>query len=582
MLKFKIEKPNTAKVGALMKAGYTKRQAEFLIKRGIDTPDKANHFFKFKVSELRSVNTMRDSEEFLSTLEKAIEDGKAITICGDYDADGIMATEIFLVGLDTYIKATGSSSRNVGWYINNRFVEGYGLSVKSIDSLLEKHPDTELIITCDNGIKSVDAIALAKSKGIDVIVSDHHGQSKGEPLPDCPVVCEKRLDERPDGEWFCGAELARRLVSELFIRKGIAKKYRTMLNSLLAYSGLATITDSVPMNAANRLIAKLGLYCINKKDNPFWQEIAAAADVTEIDEEVIGFKFGPIINAASRVTGFVDPVMDAIIASNNNNSAACNKAVLEMATINSKRQDMTAVDEEKALAMVERDKKENALFLLVDDERFEQGINGLTAARLVEAYHVPAIAMGPSDDPDIYKGSARSVPGFNIFEALNECRDLLVGFGGHPMAAGLACRKEDIGALRAALEQKAAEKGVKKNDYRRVDFIFDPADLDKKFISEMNALAPFGADYEKPVVGFKGTVYRRYVMKDKHVKYVVRGGARNNCYIQLIWWNSLEREQKLLPDMMDKEVRAIGYPKLNEFNGEVSVQFVANEVGEAG
>ena len=222
------------------------------------------------------------------------------------------------------------------------------------------------------------------------------------------------------------------------------------------------------------------------------------------------------------------------------------------------------------------------VFLLVDDERFEQGINGLTAARLVEAYHVPAIAMGPSDDPDIYKGSARSVPGFNIFEALNECKDLLIGFGGHPMAAGLVCRKENIGALRDALEKKAAEKGVEKDDYRRVDFIFDPADLDKKFISEMNALAPFGADYEKPVVGFKGTVYRRYVMKDKHVKYVVRGGARNNCYIQLIWWNSLEREQKLLPDMMGKEVRAIGYPNLNEFNGEVSVQFVANEVGEAG
>jgi single-stranded-DNA-specific exonuclease len=225
----------------------------------------------------------------------------------------------------------------------------------------------------------------------------------------------------------------------------------------------------------------------------------------------------------------------------------------------------------------------NALFILVDDVRFEPGINGLTASRLVEAYHVPAIAMGPSDDPDVYKGSARSIEGFNIFEALNDCRHLLEGFGGHPMAAGLSCRKDKITDLRRMLGILANKGGVKKTPDRNVDFVFDTDGLDlqscDQFVCDIRRLAPFGPEFEKPVVGFEGKIYSRYVMKEKHLKYLVKNDAPGSIYsTPVIWWNAAEREGTVLPDALNKKICAIGYPAINEFNGDRSVQFIANEI----
>lgn len=577
-MRFNLRKADEEKVNTLIEAGCTSYQAELLAKRGLDTPEKVKHYLEFGPKDLRDVNTMKDAEEFLSVLEKAIKEGKAITICGDYDADGIMATTIFMKGIDSYIEATGSSSRKVQWFINDRFKEGYGLNEKSIEHLLEKCPDTQLIITCDNGIKSAAAIRMALDRGVDVIVSDHHGQSEDEPLPDCPVVCEKRLDEDPNGEWFCGAELARRLVTELYKRACITLQHKDLLNSLLAYSGFATITDSVPMNAANHYIAKMGLYAMYKFPDPIWRCMAGVTKISTLDEEVIGFRYGPMINAASRVTGSVEKVMKAMEASMAGDTNACMEAVMELSDVNIQRREMTAEDERIALEIAESTGMATSRCIVVENEHFEPGINGLTASRLVETYHVPVIVLCPSDDPDVYKGSARSIEGFNIFEALGKCSDLLVGFGGHPMAAGVSCRKENIPEFRKRMNILANKAGVTKTDDRDVDFIFKPEEVNEEFINDMKKLAPFGPGFEKPAVGLQGVVTARMVLRDTHLRYELKADVSDTESIRVLWWNAAERESTKLPDPLGREVCVSGFPSTNIFDGMKTVQFTADDV----
>lgn len=577
IMKFKKNpKIDIEKVNRLKAHGYTEDQAELLVSRGFDTCEKADAFLNFSARDLRKIDTMKDAEAFIFRLKEAIENGYAITICGDYDADGIMATHILMTGLDAFIEQTGSSCRHVEWFINDRFKEGYGLNMKSIDRLLAEHPDTQMIITCDNGIKATEAILAAIDRGVEVLVSDHHGQSEGEVLPPCPVVCEKRLDEAADGEWFCGAELARRIVSELFIRAGLVSENRDLLNSLIAYSGFATITDSVPMNGANHYVAKAGIYAMAKSPEAFWNCLKEVANTGVPDEETIGFKWGPMVNAVSRVVGSVDVVMDALCASRKGERQKCFEAVTRMMELNITRQELTAADEAKAIMQIENNGWADDLFLLVTDKKFEAGINGLTASRLVEAYGVPAIAMGPSGDGDIYKGSARSVEGFSVFEALGECRELLVGFGGHPMAAGLSCHLSDIPRLRYRLCALAKKAGVTKTDTVVVDKIFEPGELSETYLREMRKLAPFGPGFERPVIGFEGTISSRYVMKDKHIKYIVKSDSDEEVRTPVIWWNAAEHEQKFIVDPLKKHIRCIGYPSVNEYDGRKTMQFVVN------
>ena len=520
--------------------------------RGFNDKRSILNFLNFKPYQLRNVEEMKDAEKFLTTLIDVMNAGLEITIYGDYDGDGVMSTMIWYMALSKL-------GHKPNWFVNDRFKEGYGMNVKGVSRLLQNFPKTSLIVTCDNGIKANEGIDYAASKGVKTIVSDHHGQSQGESLPNCPVVCEKRLDEDQEkGEWFCGAELSRRLVVALFKRLGLQKEHKEFLNRLYAFSGLATVTDSITMNGANHYVVKEGLRQIGSEKDLCWQVLREETNPSSIDQDTIGFKYGPIINASGRVQGTVDAAMELFLNSfwyeeakttdnfsfERNEDAkksalACRQAALNLISINEERKKLSADGDRIAANLVQENGWNKKKIIVVDDERFEEGINGLIAGHLTEQYQVPAITLSPKDgEPEIYKGSARSVVGFNIFEVLNDCKDLLLGFGGHPGAAGLSIKKDNIPALRARLEKLAEQYVPEPETSVLVDFIITPETLSPRLAQEVAQLMPFGEGFAKPTVGFEGNIKEVRILNNRHLKFVIE---TSGTPLEIFWWNSIER-----------------------------------------
>lgn len=520
--------------------------------RGLDDKRGILNFLNFKPYQLRNVENMKDADDFLSYLIEAIQSDKKITIYGDYDGDGVMATMIWYMALTKI-------GHEPNWFVNDRFKEGYGMNKKGVERLLSDYPETSLILTCDNGIKAHDGIAYAASRGVKTIVSDHHGQSHGESLPECPVVCEKRLDEAPEAyEGFCGAELSRRLVVALFKRLGVQKEHKEFLARLYAFSGLATVTDSITLNGANHYVVKEGLRQMGSEKDLCWQVFREETKPSSIDQDTIGFKYGPMVNASGRVQGTVDAAMEVFLNSfwyeesktaedfsfERNEKAkeyasACRQAVINLVSINEERKKMSAEGDRIAASLVQSNGWDKKKFIVVDDEQFEEGINGLISGHLTEQYQVPSIVLSPKDgEPEVYKGSARSVQGFNIFEVLNDCKELLLGFGGHPGAAGLSIQKENIPALRERLEQIAEQYVPEPETTISVDFVVTPETLSPRLAQEVAQLMPFGEGFAKPMVGFEGNIKEVKILANRHLKFTIE---TNGTPLEIFWWNSIER-----------------------------------------
>lgn len=558
--------------------------------RGLETAQQIRHFLYFKPFQLRNVEKMQDAGRFLMIVTDAIMTKKHITIYGDYDGDGVMATTIWWTGL--YNLCRDSEAPIPHWFINNRFKEGYGMNVAGVQHLLHMYPETQVIITCDNGIKANEGVQYAIDHGITVVVSDHHGQSEGEALPNCPVVCEKRLDESPNGEWFCGAELSRRLVIELYRRMGALSRYRDFCNRLIAFSGLATITDSITMNAANHFVAKDGIRMMAKEEDICWQVFREECKPSAINEDTIGFRYGPMINADGRVTGSVDTAMDVFISSFGYETfkvsnpkmadkylARCRKAVRDLVEINEERKGMSAKGDRKAMSIIKEHGWDAARCIVLDDESFEEGINGLISGHITEQYHVPSIVLCPKDgDDSIYKGSARSVPGFNIFEVLNQCKDLLIGFGGHPGAAGVSIKKENIPAFRERIESIAERYVPEPSVTYQVDFILNPDEISPRLAQELASMAPFGEGFAKPTMGFKGDVTEIKILKERHVMFSMK--TDSNTPLKIFWWNSVtnyESQKETVPDV--HRICGVGGMPTYKLNyGKLEAQIYATEV----
>lgn len=565
----KTEQNNSPKILAKY-AGISEKAAEFLCKRGIDSPEKYKEYFFTRLSSVRDVNKMRDAQDFLDILSRAIDDKKEITIYGDYDCDGIMATSIFLLGLKKLSKAP------VNWFINDRFKEGYGMNEKGVLRLLDTYPSTQLIVTVDNGIKAVGGVRMAIDRGVDVIISDHHKQSSGDLLPACPVVCEGRIDEPEElKEYFCGAELARRLISQLYINRGIAKQNSRFLNGLCAYSGFATITDSVPMNWANHEIARVGLKMIQLNYDPLWKNLNMKMEPYRVNQDTIGFTYGPMFNAPGRVRGNVDASMDVILTSHFGTTEEASAAIDKLIEINEERKNWSKEDDALAFemaAMYEGDK-----FLILASESFREGINGLTASHLTEHYQVPAIVLSPiKGNENIYKGSGRSVDLINLFGLLEQSSDLMEGFGGHPMAAGISVKKENIDLLRKRLNEITPEN--KNKGKTNEDFECDTSDISLNLIHEFQKFEPYGEKFEKPLFKLNGSIENMYFMKDKHIKFNVSDGNNGNI-LQILWWNSVEYYNSENMDLKSGDsLTCIGTPESNVFNNCERIQMVADKI----
>lgn len=551
---------------------------EYLLDHGYDTKEKIERFMNFQSSYLRDVYTMKDADKFIKRLVKAVKNKENITVYGDYDGDGVMATTII-------VRTLRWLGLNPNFFISNRFTEGYGLSVKGMNRLIDTYPETQLVVTVDNGIAAIEGIAYAKEKGIEVIVSDHHIAKPDGSLPKCPVVCEKRLDENKEIiEEFCGAELARRLMNALVDKLGLSEEMYHKMFSLYAFSGFATITDIVPMNASNHFVTKTGLNKIKDEEYVCWAALREISEVKNFDYQTIGFRYGPMINAAARITGDATIPVKLCITDNIDEAR---KLAQELKLLNEQRQELSKVASKTAIKEIKENSLENNDFILVygnDDVTYDEGIAGLVASDIVNNYGCAAVCLCPTtEDPNIYKGSGRSVGTFNIKEALDKCSDLLVGYGGHAMACGLTVKKENILPLMEKMNGLA--KGIKDTvDDILIDYVLDGNLISAKLINDYDQyLAPFGPGFEEPVYAIVGYLKEinesslYLTMKEKHIKTKINCGGNNP--IDLLWFNGRHRFEEMNPSNGDA-VACIGKPHNNLFNGRISTQFWVDKMRE--
>lgn len=465
--------------------GVTPKIARLLTLRGIDSYEKAKLFFRPDLSQLHDPFLMKDMDKATERLAEAIRGSQKILVYGDYDVDGTTSTAILYL----FLKEFGV---DVDFYIPHRFKEGYGINPEGIQYAIDSQAD--LIVSVDCGITAIEETLKAKEHGIDIIICDHH--NVGDTIPDAVAVLDpKRPDCNYPFEGLSGAGVGFKLVQGTIEKLGLGDQLAFKLLDLVAIS---IASDIVPIEDENRVLMREGLKQINTSPRA---GIKALLDLINLEIGAIRtsnivFSIGPRINAAGRM-GDATKAVALLIA---DTEAEATSRAHELESINIARRDKDTQTMEEAKAMVDEEYNLDKISSMVlHHPDWHLGVIGIVASRLVDTYGRPAIMLSTVDGK--IKGSARSIDGFNIYEAFKECEDLLEQFGGHEYAAGLTIRKENLEEFRRRIDQIAAEH-LTSEDFKpelRIDCDLDLSDLDMRFWKLLSQFEPFGPGNLRPI-----------------------------------------------------------------------------------
>lgn len=457
--------------------------ARTLINRGLDDIDKVNRFIKADINDLYDSFLLTDMEKAVDRILVAIEENEKICIYGDYDVDGITSTAL-CVNILRKLEA------DVIYYIPVRAEEGYGLNHEAIAHIAEQ--DVNLIITVDCGIRSVDVVETVKESGMNIIITDHH--ECGEILPDAyAVVNPHRHDSSYPFKELAGVGVAFKLMQAVTESIG----YRELLYDVLDIAAIGTIADVVPLLDENRIIVKNGLEKLMNTENVGLKALIDICDLKEkqISSYNIAFIIAPRINAAGRLAD-AGRCVELLITED---EALAYSIVKELEVENKERQRIEAEILEQAVAKLTAEKDfENSKVLVLDELNWHPGVIGIVASRIVEQFSKPSILIGV--DNEIGKGSGRSMSGFNLYEAMNKCSELLEKFGGHEMAAGLTIKAGNIEAFRKKINEIAEDmlQGKELSPELLVDYKLEPADINLQIAKKLKDLEPFGMGNPNP------------------------------------------------------------------------------------
>lgn len=458
--------------------------AHLLSLRGIDSFDKAKTFFRPGLNQTHDPFLMRGMEEATKRLAEAIRNREKILVYGDYDVDGTTATSILYL----FLKDFGI---NADYYIPHRFKEGYGIHIEGI-----KYAETigaGLIVSVDCGITAIEEAEVARSKGIDLIVCDHH--NVGDEIPNAVAVLNpKRKDCDYPFEGLSGAGVGYKLVQGTIRKLGLNEQHAHRFLDLVAIS---TASDIVPIIDENRVLMREGLKRINKEPRVGIRALMELIEmeVGSVSTSNIVFSIGPRINAAGRM-GDASKAVEMLIAETEAEAASC---AHELESINIRRREKDTQTLEEAMEMLDRQYNlDKSSSMVLHHPDWHLGVIGIVASRLVDTYGRPTILLSTVDGK--VKGSARSIKGFNIYEALKECEDLLVQFGGHEFAAGLTIEEKNLEAFRKRLDRIAAGN-LSDEDFKpelAIDCELDLSEVDMKFWKLLRQFEPFGPGNKRP------------------------------------------------------------------------------------
>ena len=445
-----------------------------LIQRDINSLDKAKNFFRPKLDSLHDPYLMKDMEKAVDRVNKGKKE--KILIIGDYDVDGTTSTSM----LYAYFK---QREFDVLYYIPDRYKEGYGVSLESIDYADEN--SVKLIITVDCGIKAVNEVKYANSKGIDVIVCDHH-------LPDVDlpkahsVLNPKQLDCRYPFKDLCGCGIAYKLISA----HNIKSANKLNIRSLLDFVALATISDMMPLIDENRVMVFHGLNEIN--NNPRLGLRNFLKSLNKVDESKISFNIGPRINAAGRMKN--GKIIVDLLTEEDANKA--NSLSNEVEYLNLKRRSIEKKVYENVISKIDNTKYSNIIY----GQNFSTGVLGIVASRLIEKSYKPTIIITDFDE-NLLTGSVRSVSGFDVYVALTKCEKFLYQFGGHKFAAGIKIEKSKLNGFIEHFEKTVQESvdGIMFERNYKYDIEVPFSELTVKNVKLISRMSPFGLENRRPV-----------------------------------------------------------------------------------
>ena len=534
--------------------------ARVIRNRGIEGRENIERYLYGDLDSLYSPWLLKDMRPAVDILKRKLKEGQKIRIVGDYDIDGVCSTYILYQAL----KRLGG---NVDYAIPDRIKDGYGINESMIRAAAEDEIDT--ILTCDNGISAFSQIQTAKEFGMTVIVTDHHevpadGEREILPPADAVIDPKQRSCSYPFPE-ICGAVVAYKLVQALYEESGVSREEWL---ELLEFAAIATVGDVMKLQDENRMIVKYGLKKLGHTKNLGLKKLAEKTnlDLNSITAYHIGFVIGPCLNAGGRLQT-AKLALSMLLAKD---EETAEELAQELKDLNDMRKDMTEhwTAEAKVLADTQY-RNDKVLVIFLPD--CHESLAGIIAGRLREYCQKPAIVLTRSEE--VVKGSGRSIESYHMFQKLSEVKDLMLKFGGHPMAAGLSLLEENIDEFRRELNERS---GLTEEDFKAKLWIDVPMPIDyinERLVEELKILEPFGQGNEKPLFAQKQVRIRscRVIGKNKNVvKLVLEGGSGMPMDGILFTDGIAFEEERAGRTVMD----IIYYPEINEYNGNRNLQVV--------
>jgi len=549
--KWKIYEVNVEEVENISKQfNINKLIATILSNRGINTKEKIEKYINPTRNDFHNPYGMPDMEKAVERIIQAKEKNEKVIIYGDYDVDGITSITV----LKSFLKDIGIEA---DYYIPNRLEEGYGLNIPAVEKIAEK--GYNLMITVDCGITCIEEIKRANELGMQVIVTDHH--EPGDSLPDAFAVVDcKRKDNKYECRDLAGVGVAFKLAQALTMKLGLDdKEYLKYLDIVC----IGTISDIVPLVDENRVISKLGLMLVNQTRNIGLQAILRIAGYKNIDSTAISFGVAPRLNACGRM-GHADKALELFLSQN---IIEVNKKAEELNNYNKERQDIEKRISEEAIRQIEKNHLDSNKTIVVVGENWHHGVIGIVSSKITEMYFKPSILLCLEDG--IAKGSGRSVPGFDLHEALLKCGKTLEKYGGHAMAVGLNLKESNIEEFKKELEKVAEEEHIEQIIPEiKIDAKINIEEINREMVASLKALEPFGEANKMPIFVFKNLRIDsiRALSEGKHLKLTLKD---NNTIVNAIGFNM----GKLAEDYrIGDKIDVVGTLEINSFNGVDSIQ----------
>jgi single-stranded-DNA-specific exonuclease len=534
--------------------------AALLITRGHDTPEKAFRFLNPSPEHLHEPFLLKGMREAVTRIQRAVALREKILIWGDYDVDGTTGTVL----LRKMLSLLGSDSV---FHVPNRFTEGYGINIPALEQA--QKDGVSLVISVDCGIRSFEPLEWAQDHGLDVIVTDHHLSDPVRGNPPAAAIINPNQGGCPyPDKNLAGVGVAFKLAHALLRENDLLHE----VPGFLKIAAIGTVADVVNLTGENRAIVALGLLDLPKTDSWGLKALMEVADCrSDMTSYHIGYRIGPRINAAGRmdVARHVVELFEADDFS---------KARSLAALLDSRNRERQQVQQQiTELALFETEGIADRHFVVVAGDNWHQGVVGLAASRIAEKLHRPTIVLSIIDG--LARGSARSIPGFHLLDALDTCRDLFEQYGGHAAAAGMTIDQKNITALQHRLNEHAiatlSDEALVPE--LKIDALLTSQSLTIELVDEIAAFEPFGAGNPKPVFVTRDLTLRDepYVMKEKHLKLKLVDSERKQ--FEAVWWDGVERSkgQTLKPN---SRIELAYVAEANTWQGNTRLQLVVEDL----